>query len=252
MFAGLDLGSAAVKIAVKDAADNFVLTSYDTFDFYSRYSKPCRDGFVLKLELLGLDEAVITACGYGRQAASLMGARAISEIQAHALGACRQSGLDDFLLLDLGGQDSKVVRVQKGRAVDFSTNDKCAAGSGRYLFNMANILGISLQDLGSYKEDPVQLSATCAVFGESELVGEIIKGTSLSSLAAGINYSVVKRILPLLARHLPAPAILFSGGVAQNQAIVQMLTEALAEPVQVLPHPRFNGAIGCFYDASEG
>jgi predicted CoA-substrate-specific enzyme activase len=250
MFVGLDLGSSAVKIARKDKDGSFILASYDTFDFYRRYSLPVEGGFALDLEALALEGAVITACGYGRQAAALTGAEAISEIQAHALGAMRQSGRDDFLLLDLGGQDTKIVRVKGGRAVDFSTNDKCAAGSGRYLFNMANILGISLQELGMCKEDPAQLSATCAVFGESELVGEIIKGTSLTSLAAGINYSVVKRILPLLARHLPAPAILFSGGVAQNHAVVQLLSEALAQTVEVLPEPRFNGAIGCYYHAA--
>ncbi|MGI6361077.1 MAG: acyl-CoA dehydratase activase [Bacillota bacterium] len=248
MKMGLDLGSANVKLVWQKSDQSLEYKNYDTFDFYRRFALPQEGSFKLDLASLGQPEnTTIVACGYGRQAAAMSGAVPISEIQAHVHGAVWQSGLSDFLLLDLGGQDSKIISVKGGKTVGFSTNDRCAAGSGRYLSNMAAVLGIDLAELSTYRHNPVSLSATCAVFGESELVGEIIKGQSLAALAAGVNYSVVRRILPLLKRHLPAPAVLFSGGVAENQAIRKMLEHELEQEVTVLPQPKFNGAIGCFY-----
>jgi len=197
---------------------------------------------------LGIDAgARIMACGYGRQSAALAAGQAISEIQAHAAGVVAQTGEKDFLLVDLGGQDSKIIRVIDEKVADFATNDKCAAGSGRYLENMAQVLGISVDELAEHSENPVALSATCAVFGESELIGKIIEGVPTASLAAGINMSVVKRILPLLARYLPAPKIYFAGGVAANTAVFRLLSEMLGQELQPLAFPRHNGAIGCCY-----
>lgn len=99
---------------------------------------------------------------------------------------------------------------------------------------------------------PGSLAATCAVFGESELIGKIIEGLKLPALAAGVNYSVVRRLLPLLQRHLPAPEVFFSGGVANNRAIALLLERELGQKVSVLPNPHFNGAIGCcFYALKE-
>ncbi len=256
MFCGLDLGSRSVKMAT--AAPPFKLENlnfniYNTIDFYRRYTLRQEDKIALDLPALGLNNLKgLCACGYGRQAAVLAMGKPISEIQAHALGACAQTKQDDFLLIDLGGQDSKIIRVKNGNVVDFSANDKCAAGSGRYLENMAAILGVSQEDLGEYSENPAPLAATCAVFGESELIGKIIEGLKLPALAAGVNYSVVRRLLPLLQRHLPAPEVFFSGGVANNRAIALLLERELGQKVSVLPNPHFNGAIGCcFYALKE-
>jgi (R)-2-hydroxyacyl-CoA dehydratese activating ATPase len=259
MYLGMDLGSRSVKLACLEQ-DEITLAGlryedirffcYDTIDFYRRYTKNVNGKVNLDLSALNLPlPASFYACGYGRQAAAFSDAVPISEIEAHGWGACYQSGARDFLLIDLGGQDSKIIRVKDGKVRDFSTNDKCAAGSGRYLENMAHILGFTPEELGQYWEGPVLLSSTCAVFGESELIGKITEGCTLESLAAGVNYSVVRRLLPIITRHLPAPSIFFSGGVAQNQAVCLLLKKELDQNVTVLDNPQFNGAIGCLVKA---
>ena len=258
MYLGMDLGSRSIKIAClnqkTDAAtlgiEGIRYISYDTIEFYRRYTKAFRGRIDIDLKALDLEgPEAFYACGYGRQAAALKDAIPISEIEAHAIGACYQSGEGDFLLIDLGGQDSKIIRVRDGKVRDFSTNDKCAAGSGRYLENMAQILGLSLEELGKHWQEPAQLSSTCAVFGESELIGKITEGYDLKNLAAGVNYSVVRRLLPLINRHLPAPRIYFSGGVAENQAVRLLLERELDAQVKVLDNPQYIGAFGCLTEA---
>ncbi len=101
---------------------------------------------------------------------------AITEIRAHFLGARQQTGLDHFILLEMGGQDTKVLYVKDGRVFDFLTNDRCAAGTGRYLENMARFLKMPLTEFAAAWADPVDISQTCAIFGESELVGHLLEG----------------------------------------------------------------------------
>ncbi|MDD3927930.1 MAG: BadF/BadG/BcrA/BcrD ATPase family protein, partial [bacterium] len=173
LTAGLDLGSRRVKIAFRvDESNDLKLYKYDTLTFYREFAVRNREGFSIDFAKLGIGpvESVVVT-GYGRNNLHLQGAQVVTEITAHAAGAAVQSGLDDFTCLDLGGQDSKIIRVEGGRVTDFQTNDKCAAGSGRYLESMAAILGVDLSELGKYWENPVRLSSTCAIFGESEMIG---------------------------------------------------------------------------------
>lgn len=252
MFCGIDLGSRSVKIMLSSAStlpndfSNASFRTEDTINFYRHFAAKENEKIVLNVSALGLPQDVkICACGYGRQAAALANAQVLSEIQAHAYGAMFQTKKDDFLLIDLGGQDSKIIRVKNGNIVDFSANDKCAAGSGRYLENMAQVLGISIDYLSNAQAEPVFLSSTCAVFGESELIGKIIEGHSTKTLAAGVNYSVIRRLMPMINRHLPAPNIFFSGGVAQNEAIIYLLEKELGQKVEKLYYSQHNGALGC-------
>ncbi|HWI54787.1 MAG TPA: BadF/BadG/BcrA/BcrD ATPase family protein, partial [Desulfobacteria bacterium] len=110
--------------------------------------------------------------------------------------------------------------------------------------NMAAILGITLKELSSYEENPVDLSATCAIFGESELVGKIIEGNPVGELAAGVNYTIYKRVKPMLIK-LMSPTVIFTGGVAQNEALSRILQKELEVEVVIPKYPQFNGAIGC-------
>ena len=248
---GMDLGSRSVKIAALCGVE-LELCQYDTISFYREYSSMTVGGLLLDRTALGISEdAALMACGYGRQSVALVGGASLTEIEAHAAGACFQAGESDFLLLDIGGQDSKVVKVRGGRVADFYTNDKCAASGGRYLENMAQVLGLTLSQLAQYWQEPVPLSSTCAVFGESELIGKIAEGYPLSALAAGVNFSVVRRVQPFLARFLPAGKIYMSGGVALNKSVVYLLAQALNQEVIVLPEPVYNGAIGCAVKALE-
>lgn len=245
MHIGIDLGSRQVKIAAVEKGRIAALNSYDTIAFYKDYVHKQNDRLSVEFPRLGLNHIQsLVSTGYGRNAVGLVGGEDIPEIKAHTLGALWQTGLKDFTLLDLGGQDSKVVLVREGRMVDFQTNDRCAASSGRYLENMAGVLGITVEELGNYADEPVDLSSTCAIFGESELIGKIIEGVPVASLGAGVNYTIFKRIQPML-RQLAGDTIVFTGGVAHNQALRRIIARETGVEVIVPDHPQYNGAIGC-------
>lgn len=252
MWCGIDLGSRAVKIALMNDMGKTEYRRFDTIKFYRAYGR--LENGKLQVDLLKLlaveriDSAVST--GYGRQNIDLAGAESIPEIKAHVTGAAHATGLDDFTLLDLGGQDSKVALVRGGRMTDFLTNDKCAASTGRYLENMAAVLEIPLDELSRHHADPVDLASTCAIFGETELIGRVVEGYSTSKLAAGVNYTIFKRIRPML-QQLFSPVVIFTGGVAANRALREVLRRELGVTVLVPPNAQYTGALGCCLRACE-
>jgi predicted CoA-substrate-specific enzyme activase len=252
---GIDLGSRQVKFAALEKGEVLWLRDFPTIPFYKKHAKRRSGQLVLDFEGLDLprierlSRAPLVATGYGRNAIDLAGARIIPEIQAHVAGARLQTKLTTFTLLDLGGQDSKVARVEDNILVDFLMNDKCAASSGRYLENMAKVLDISLDELARHHADPVSLDATCGIFGESELIGKIIEGHSLANLCAGINQTLIKRVMPML-RRFPLDRIVLTGGVAKNAAFRQMLGTAIDAELILPGHPQHNGAIGCAFMAA--
>lgn len=241
---GIDIGSRQVKFAL-DAGDGAVRRfSLPTFQLYHDHSRCLKDGtYALdfsSLNLPALDQ--VAATGYGRNNVKLPGALVISEIEAHAQGA-QGAVKGEFCLLDLGGQDTKAVHVRDGLVEDFTVNDKCAAGSGRYLENMAQVMGIDLETLFGYHLDPADLSTTCAVYAESEIVGKVADGVPLARLCAGVNHSVFLRLRPMLERW-KLKQVVFVGGGARNQALVHYL-QAAGFIVTVPMHPEYNGAHGC-------
>ena len=121
------------------------------------------------------------------------------------------TGLDHFILLEVGGQDTKVLYVKDGRVFDFLTNDRCAAGTGRYLENMARFLKMPLTEFAAAWQDPVEISQTCAIFGESELVGHLLEGVDPARIAAGVNASVARRALAMVRRYR-CPTLVCVGG----------------------------------------
>jgi predicted CoA-substrate-specific enzyme activase len=226
------------------------LADLDTIAFYKKYGRIVDDELSLDLQGSGifsadeLGEAQITVTGYGRNSINLHGARVISEIKAHVAGARTQTGLTDFTLLDMGGQDTKVAQVVAGRLTDFVMNDKCAASSGRYLENMASVLEVSLDELSSHCDEPVALDATCGIFGESELIGQILRGYPVARLCAGVNLTLVKRVMPMLKR-FPSDTLVITGGVALNGAMITLLRAQCGMEIIIPKHPQHNGAIGC-------
>jgi len=251
MFCGIDLGSRSVKLVIMD--HNSVQRSeiFETVQFYRKYGRPVPEGLVVDFKAVGMGEfSDVVATGYGRNTINIVGATVIAELKAHTVGAIWQTGLTNFTVLDLGGQDSKVIKVRNGKMVDFATNDKCAASTGRYLENMASVLGISLKELSSYKDNPVELSATCAIFGESELIGRIVEGYGIPELSAGVNYTIFKRIKPMLTS-LKSEVVVFTGGVALGSAIAEIIESELGVQVIVPKYPQLNGAIGCAVHARE-
>ncbi|MEW5953296.1 MAG: acyl-CoA dehydratase activase [Bacillota bacterium] len=254
MWCGIDLGSRSVKVVLMAGEGGPRRFRFDTVRFYREHGR-LEDGRLAVdlealLELGGEKPRTVVSTGYGRQAVELKGAVAIPEIKAHARGAVFQTGLGDFTLLDLGGQDSKVAMVRRGKMVDFETNDKCAASTGRYLENMAAVLDITMDELSRRHENPVDLDATCAIFGETEIIGKLVEGHGIPALAAGVNYTIFKRIRPMLAR-LSSPVLVFTGGVAQNGALVEIIRREMDFQVLVPEEPGFTGALGCCVEARE-
>jgi predicted CoA-substrate-specific enzyme activase len=244
---GIDLGSRSIKIAILGKSGQPELFDYDSTQFYDEFGHASENGFVLDLDKFGADkDSLVFATGYGRNALSIANAEVVPEIQAHTSGAVYQTGIQDFTLIDLGGQDSKVITVREGKVHDFYMNDRCAASAGRYIENMAKILGMSLSKISTYFEDPEPLSATCAVFGESELVAKIAKGISKEHLAAGVNAQIIQRIAGPLSSRTPTRIVLV-GGVARNSAISKLLAMKYYVPVIIPKYPQHNAAIGLLY-----
>lgn len=246
---GIDLGSRKVKLAAFDGEELLWLRDFDTIPFYKKYGGTRGGRLTLDFPAMNLlppeelEKTAIVVTGYGRNTIDLADARVVPEIQAHIKGAAFQTGLQTFTMLDLGGQDTKVARVEDGLLLDFLMNDKCAASSGRYLENMAKVLDVTLDELSGHYENPVPLDATCGIFGESELIGKIIEGHPLAHLCAGINQTLIKRVTPML-RRFPQDIVVVTGGVARNPSFLTLLRQVCAQVI-VPPQPQHNGAIGC-------
>lgn len=243
---GIDMGSRSVKIAMFDESKMIFSKIIDTSEFYMDYCINSNNKVSVDFERLGIttyDKMVCT--GYGRNNLNISDAEIIVELKAHAIGAVWQTGFQNFTLLDIGGQDSKVISIKDGKMVDMLLNDKCAASCGRYLENMSAIIGIRLREMEKYFENPVELNSTCAVFGESELIGRISEGYTKEQLAAGVNLSLFKRIKPMIER-FPGELLIITGGVADNDALVNFIRHDLNFKQVIKPkNPQLNGAIGC-------
>jgi predicted CoA-substrate-specific enzyme activase len=245
---GLDFGSRSVKL-VYPRGRGVGRRRWDSITFYQDYLVRDNGQLAIDWERLGLPApAALVATGYGKNLLKAHFAT-ITEIRAHFLGASLVTGLDHFILLEIGGQDTKVLYIREGRVFDFLTNDRCAAGTGRYLENMARFLKMPLAAFAGCWKDPVDVSQTCAIFGETELVGHLLEGVAPDRIAAGVNASVARRALAMLRRYR-CPTLVFVGGVAKNHAMVQLLQALSAFQVIVPPFPQFNGALGCALEAA--
>jgi len=243
---GIDIGSRAVKLVLMENNNIMRTDTYDTYDFYTKYCENIDRKIRLDLDKLEIENVKhFVSTGYGRNNVNIKDADVILELKAHVFGALWQTGIDSFTLLDVGGQDSKVISVNNKKIKDMVLNDKCAASCGRYLENMAKIIGLEISQMENHFENPVELSSTCAVFAESELIGKISEGFSVGALAAGINYSLYKRIKPLVER-FPSDTLVVTGGVAMNKAFIKLLKENMVFNEIIVPkNPQLNGAIGC-------
>jgi len=244
---GLDFGSRYVKL-VYWGAGRFSRRRLDSLDFYRDILEKEQGHLQIDWERLGLEPPqALVVTGYGKNLLKNL-VPTITEIRAIFLGARFITGWDHFILLEMGGQDTKVLHVREGRVFDFVTNDRCAAGTGRYLENMARFLKMPLRDFSGYWQEPVTISQTCAIFGESELISHLLEGVPPARLAAGVNASVSRRALTMMHRY-SCPRLVFVGGVARNRAVVHFLREGSACQVRVPPHPQFTGALGCCLEA---
>jgi predicted CoA-substrate-specific enzyme activase len=157
-------------------------------------------------------------------------------------------------VLDIGGQDSKVIRVNNGKVEDFEMNDRCAAGTGKFLEVMATTLGYTIDDFGKTAfdlEDAVSISSMCTVFAESEVVSLIAGGKDHRSIALGLHQSILNRILALVGMTGYEDEIVFAGGVAKNKCLIALLEKRLAANILIPEEPQIVGAVGAALTAIE-
>lgn len=200
----------------------------------------------------------LIATGYGRHLAaeSSLADGVITEIKAYAVGA-HYLYPDVQTVLDIGGQDSKVISVRHdGGVLRFEMNDRCAAGTGRFLENMASALGLSVEEIGphalSAAGNGIPLSSMCTVFAESEVVSLIGRGEDSHRVALGIHEAIVSRIGAMVQRIGLLPRMVFAGGVAYNPCMQQLLVNNLGMPITIPQNPQTVGALGAaIYGARE-
>ena len=242
--AGIDIGSVATKGVIYNgevAASVIIPTGWSP-----REASRLALSMVLDKSGISRDSVkTIIATGYGRVSADFA-SRAVTEITCHARGACAlHPGIRT--VLDIGGQDAKVIRLDDSGAVaDFAMNDKCAAGTGRFLEVMARILGAEVQDLDSMAEhaEPAPITSMCAVFAESEVVGLLAKGAPRESIARGVFESIADRVISLLGRLSPEHGIAFTGGLSRSRVLRIIIEQRLGMPVFTSPSAQIAGALG--------
>jgi predicted CoA-substrate-specific enzyme activase len=241
LAAGLDIGSRTIALVIWDGEGVVRADVVDTG------TDPLGNARAL-LEGQSYDRLVAT--GYGRHLAAEreLADEVISEIKAYGLGAYHLYP-DAGTVLDIGGQDSKVIRVGPGgRVLRFEMNDRCAAGTGRFLENMARTLGMSVDAFGPHALEaggqPVRISSICTVFAESEVVSLIARGEDSHRVALGLHQAIVDRVGGMVRRVGVSERFVFAGGVAYNPCLHRLFAEALGIPITVPDDPQTVGALG--------
>jgi predicted CoA-substrate-specific enzyme activase len=239
--AGLDIGSRTIALVVWDGTK---ITHAEVVD---TGTDPVGNARAL-LKAHAYDQLVAT--GYGRHLAAEreLAETAISEIKAYGLGAYHLYR-DVGTVLDIGGQDSKVIRIGPGgRVLRFEMNDRCAAGTGRFLENMAHALGMKVEEFGPHAlaadGRAVRISSMCTVFAESEVVSLIARGENSHRVALGLHQSIVDRVGGMIRRVGVQERFVFAGGVANNPCLQQLFAEALDITLTVPEAPQIVGALG--------
>jgi predicted CoA-substrate-specific enzyme activase len=243
----MDAGSRTVKAVLFDGDEERVIGSR-VVDQGVRQSELAQELFGQVMSDTGVerdDVAIIVATGYGRDRVAFADTT-ITEITCHAAGV-RSLVPDVRTVVDIGGQDSKLVRLDAdGNVRDFMLNDRCAAGTGRFLELVAERLEVQLDDLGAMAEKahkPVAISSMCAVFAETEIVGLLASGVSSENIVAGVQAAIASRIASMAGRRLDEPLV-FTGGVAMISGMDGALASSLGCGVTIVPTPRLTGALG--------
>ena len=243
---GIDIGSTASKCVM--LADGKEIVAKSLISVGAGTSGPQR-AIDEVLESAGKkreEMAFVLATGYGRNSLMNYADKQMSELSCHAKGA-------HFLfpevhtVIDIGGQDVKVLQIEDGIMTNFAMNDKCAAGTGRFLDVMARVLEVDVKDLGrlgAMSTKYVGISSTCTVFAESEVISQLSMGTDKCDIINGIHKSVAGRVAGLAHRIGVRDQVVMTGGVAQNQGVVKALQDELGHEIHTAPLTQYNGALG--------
>jgi predicted CoA-substrate-specific enzyme activase len=253
LTAGIDIGSVSTEIVIlKDGrqVNSFMInTGSSSADAAERVISIAREKTGLSAE----DFEFIVTTGYGRKASDI-GDKNITELSCHARGAWHKNP-DTRTVIDIGGQDSKVIKISNnGKSLDFLMNDKCAAGTGRFLEVMARALEVKVDELGSLAlaaAESVQISSMCTVFAESEVVSLIAEGHPKELIIRGLMDSIASRIAGMAHRVGLVSPVMLTGGVAKNAGVQQALKQKLNMDIEVPDEPQMIGALGAALIAND-
>ena len=243
-FAGIDIGSTMTKVVIMN--DGIISSIIGpTGPEQRRLANNVMDSALRQIDLPFDAITYLVATGYGRINVPFAD-KQVTEISCHAKGVahlfprCRT-------IIDIGGQDSKGITIDDGRPTDFVMNDKCAAGTGRFLEVIADALGIALEDLSKIalrSKQPASISSICTVFAKEEVVARLAQGVPLNDLVAGIFESLASRISRMVKRLKVANEVVITGGGAKNAGLVKALSDKLGYATLVPPEPLITGAVG--------
>lgn len=257
-YAGIDIGSTYIKVAlVDDEGRSFATSVCPTGSSFGKNALAAFDQLLRDEGLARADIAYLIATGYGRKLFR-DGDDTVSEISANARGAVyegRKFGLVRTII-NIGGQDSKVILLNEdGMVSNFGMNDKCAAGTGKFLEMASRSLSVEIDEMAALHLDwegtPATISSTCTVFAESEIVSKLSAGHSRNEIAAGVHFSVAKRIARLANRVGIQDLVMLDGGAALNRGVAEALRIELMREVFVPEHPQLVTAIGAALLARE-
>jgi len=248
-YVGIDIGSTATKLWIFKDSIPFHKEVYPTGWSSLKVAAEIKT----ELDNLGINKenSIIVATGYGRVSVPYAD-KTVTEITCHGKGAYYLLE-KDCTVIDIGGQDTKIITVTKGKVADFTMNDKCAAGTGRFLELMANTLGVDIEELCKMAEKGkgVSISSMCTVFAESEVISMIGSGKSRENIASGVVDSIISKVKSLCQKHSGTSNYFLTGGLSDNQYIVCKLEERLGSVVLTSDFGRYAGAIGAALCAKE-
>jgi len=252
-FAGVDIGSTMTKVVLMDTTDRILSAIKGPTGPEHRQLANEVMRMALEQANLQLDDiSYIVATGYGRVNVPFADDQ-ITELSCHARGV---SSLFPNVrtAIDIGGQDAKCMKIEKGKLVDFVMNDKCAAGTGRFLEVTAATLGIRLEDMGNISlqsTKKIQISNLCTIFAQQEVVALLSRGEKLEDIIAGLHDALASRVASLARRLKVEPDVVLTGGVAKNIGMVKAMKESLGCELLVPEEPLLTGAIGAAILAKE-
>ncbi len=241
-----DIGSLTVKIVLINQHKDILGETVARAGYNGReVANRLIEQLLTEIKLSPSEICTTVATGYGR--VTFPSDREVSEI------TCQAKGISFLFpsartIIDIGGQDSKVIKLlSNGKVADFAMNDKCAAGTGRFLEVMASALEVEMSGIGDLVEaakNPTKISSFCTVFAESEVISQVASGTSKSDILAGVCDSVASRVASMIRRTGLEPDIVFTGGVAHNHGVVNSLAKQLGCPLLVFKEPSITAALG--------
>ena len=254
IVAGVDVGSTATKAVLLDENLHVVGRAINpTGANVTRAAERAFAAAIAAARLNDYDVGYIVGTGYGRYKVTF-GHAQITEITCHARGSAFLFP-ETRTIVDIGGQDTKAIRIaQGGEVLDFCMNDKCAAGTGRFLEAAAQVMGIELEELGPLSlasRQPLKITNVCTVFVETEIMSHLARGKKPEDILRGVHASIASRTMALLRRVGVEEAVTFTGGVARNQGIVKALEDRLGVTLRLSPDSQYMGALGAALFALE-